>query len=433
MTQLQTLTMNPQKQVVIKTIDSLGRKVTAADVALKSGLPVLVVERDLNEIAAETKGNLKVGDKGDIVYLYPANFEATYLSRGMELFIQRLGDWLFKAAFFLLRISFGVMLILSFVIVVVLIFLVIMFYSRIGGRDSDRDGGFDDYGDGGGWGGGGFHLGFFDWMLIREIFFWQAYYGSRDNRQDNYDRYNRPTINKPKKTNFFFNVFSFLFGDGDPNLNLEERKWAMIAEAIRENNGVVTAEQLAPYTGSSDDDAMLPVLVRFQGKPNVTETGNIVYDFSSLKATAQSPWPGELPQYLSEFAWKFSNVRSDQLMPVYILAALNFIGSWFLFLQMDYISTLYKLAPLIHALVIYGTLFLVVPAIRAFGISIANKNIEERNKTRMQFWSKLSAPTDSLEKKLTEAKRLSFKRELLQDQDSVYTTEKDVLDQEFDA
>jgi len=429
MTQLQTLTMNPQKQVVLKTIDSLGRKVTAADVALKSGLPVLAVEQDLNEIAAETKGNLKVGEKGDIVYTYPVNFEATYLSRGVELFFQRLGDWFFKAAFFLLRISFGVMLVLSFVIVVVLIFLVIMFYSRIGGRDSDNDRGYDDYD--GGFGGGGFHLGFWDWMLIRELFLWQAY--SRDYRCDPYDRYNRPTIHKPQKTNFFFNVFSFLFGDGDPNGNLEERKWAMIAEAIRENNGVVTADQLAPYTGSNEDDAMLPVLVRFQGKPVVTDAGNIVYEFSSLKATAQSPWPGELPQYLSEFTWKFSNVRSDQLLPVYILAALNFIGSWFLFLQMDYISVLYKFAPLIQALVVYGTLFLVVPAVRAFGISVANKNIEERNKERMQYWSKISAPQAELEKKLEEAKRLSFKREIQKDQDSVYTTEKDVLDQEFDS
>lgn len=423
--------MNPQKQVVIKTIDSLGRKVTAADVALKSGLPVLKVEQDLNEIAAETKGNLKVSEKGDIVYSYPANFEATYMSRGVELFLQRLGDWLFNAAFFLLRISFGVMLILSFVIVVVLIFLVIMFYSRIGGRDSDNDGGYDDGYDGG-FGGGGFHLGFWDWMLIREIFLWHAYSNPRD-RFDPYDRYNRPTIIKPKQTNFFFNVFSFLFGDGDPNGNLEERKWAMLAEAIRENNGVVTAEQMAPYTGSNEEDAMLPVLARFQGKPVVTDSGNIVYDFSSLKATAQSPWPGELPQYLSEFSWKFSNVRTDQMLPVYILAALNFIGSWFLFLQMDQISLLLKFAPLINALVIYGTMFLVVPALRAFGIWAANKNIEERNKTRMQYWTKLSAPVPELEKKLAEAKRLSFKREVQTDHDSVYTTEKDVLDQEFDS
>lgn len=429
MTELQTLTMTPQKQVVLKTIDELGRKVTAADVSLKSGLPVLKVEVELNEIASETKGNLKVGDSGDIVYSFPANFEATYLSRGMELFLQKMGDWFFKVAFFILRISFGVMLILSFVVVVLLIMLVILFYSRIGGR-GDNDG--DDYDGGFGGGYGGFHLGFWDWLLIRDLLFWNMY-ARQEERYSTYDRYNKPSIKKPKNSNFFFNVFSFLFGDGDPNTNLEDRKWAMIAEAIRENDGAVTADQLAPYTGSNEEDAMLPVLVRFNGKPVVTETGNIVYDFSSLKATATSPWPGELPAYLNEFTWKFSNVRSDQMMPVYILAALNFLGSWFLFHQMQFISTLAMLAPLIHALVIYGTLFLVFPALRAFGLSICNKNIEARNYKRLSYRGLLENPPAELAKKIGEAKRQSFKRDVLTDSDSVYTTEKDLLDQELDS
>lgn len=430
MTELQTLTMTPQKQVVLKTIDELGRKVTAADVSLKSGLPVLKVEVELNEIASETKGNLKVGESGDIVYSFPANFEATYLSRGMELFLQKCGDWFFKVAFFLLRISFGVMLIVSFIVVVLLIMLVILFYSRIGGRsDSDSD----DYGDfdGGGWGGGGFHLGFWDWYFIREMLFWNLY-ARQEDRYSTYDKYNKPSIVKPKNSNFFFNVFSFLFGDGDPNANLEERRWAMIAEAIREKGGAVTAEQLAPYTGSNEEDAMLPVLVRFNGKPYVTESGNIVYDFSSLKATALSPWPGELPTYLNEWTWKFSNVRSDQMLPVYILAALNFLGSWFLFHQMQFIATLATLAPLIHALVIYGTLFLVVPALRAFGLSICNKNIEARNYKRLSYRSVLENPPPELAKKIEEAKSKSFKRDVLTDSDNVYTTEKDLLDQEID-
>ncbi len=428
--QLQTLTMTPQKQIVVKTIDELGRKVTVADVSLKSGLPVLKVERELNEIASDTKGNLKVGEAGDIVYSFPANFEATYMSRGVELFLQRLGDWFFKVAFFILRISFGIMLILSFIIVVVLIFLVIFFYSRIGGRgDSDSDGYGDS--DGGGWG-GGYHLGFFDWMLIRELLWWNLY-TRKEYPSGTYDRYNQPTINKPNKTNFFFNVFSFLFGDGDPNANLEDRKWAMIAESIRENGGVVTAEQLAPYTGSTDDDAMLPVLVRFSGNPLVTDTGNIVYDFSSLKASAIRPWPGELPQYLSEWTWKFSNVRSDQMLPVYILAALNFLGSWFLFYQIQFISSLALMAPLIHALVIYGTLFLVLPALRAFGLSVCNKNIEARNYKRLSYRGMLENPNQELAKKIGEAKSKSFNRQVLTDQDSVYTTEKDVLDQDLDS
>jgi len=36
--------------------------------------------------------------------------------------------------------------------------------------------------------------------------------------------------------NFFEAIFSFLFGDGNPNANLEERRWQQIATVIR-NNG----------------------------------------------------------------------------------------------------------------------------------------------------------------------------------------------------
>ncbi len=45
-----------EKKTVIKAINELGRKVSVADVATKTGLPVLVVASDLNEVAAETKG-----------------------------------------------------------------------------------------------------------------------------------------------------------------------------------------------------------------------------------------------------------------------------------------------------------------------------------------------------------------------------------------
>lgn len=42
-------------------------------------------------------------------------------------------------------------------------------------------------------------------------------------------------------------IFSFLFGDGDPNWNLEQRRIRAIASLIRHNNYVVVAEQVRPY------------------------------------------------------------------------------------------------------------------------------------------------------------------------------------------
>ncbi|KAM3752144.1 hypothetical protein ACB098_04G166300 [Castanea mollissima] len=42
-------------------------------------------------------------------------------------------------------------------------------------------------------------------------------------------------------------IFSFVFGDGDPNQGIEEERWKLIGQYISSNGGVVTAEELAPY------------------------------------------------------------------------------------------------------------------------------------------------------------------------------------------
>ena len=71
-----------------------------------------------------------------------------------------------------------------------------------------------------------------------------------------YDRYDRPASrrgNRSKSTsdiNFLEAVFSFLFGDGNPNADLEERRWQSIATVIRNHRGAVIAEQISPFLDS---------------------------------------------------------------------------------------------------------------------------------------------------------------------------------------
>ena len=59
----------------------------------------------------------------------------------------------------------------------------------------------------------------------------------------------------------------------------------MVAQLIRNQGGVVTAEQLAPYTGADpkNEDGALPVLVRFNGFPEVTDEGFILVHFHPCK------------------------------------------------------------------------------------------------------------------------------------------------------
>ncbi len=90
-----------------------------------------------------------------------------------------------------------------------------------------------------------------------------------------------------------------MFGDGNPNARLKEDRWQYIAQLIRANGGVVTAEQLAPYTDADpkNEDGVLPVLVRFDGRPEVTDSGNIVYLFPSLQISAATAQQSGLPPF----------------------------------------------------------------------------------------------------------------------------------------
>ncbi len=414
-----------EKEKVIRAISELGRRVTAADVATKTGLPVLVVSSELNKVAAETGGHLQVATTGDIAYNFDLGFQSAYLARGVQKVLEEIGTKVFQVGFFLLRISFGIALIASLLIIVLAVLAIVLSSNRGNDRD-DQGGAFD----------------FVDFLLWRELFYGLFWW--------NYDPY--PTIGQQgqysetgytnygqrrgQKKNFLLTCFSFLFGDGDPNRDLEDRRWQTIAALIKAHHGAVTANQLAPYMGNDpkDEDAVLPVLVRFDGRPEVTESGNIIYLFPSLQATATETGQDNLPSYLRERSWVFSQSSTDELTPVVGLALANFLGSWWLLslaLKPPYL--LYHWLPLFNCLVIYGTLFVAVPAIRWLVISWLNTRTEARNARREGFALSLKNPDPDLAKKLREAAALSEKDTLIGSDNIVYSTDKDELEQEFGA
>ncbi|HBL12729.1 MAG TPA: hypothetical protein DD379_15275, partial [Cyanobacteria bacterium UBA11162] len=54
-----------------------------------------------------------------------------------------------------------------------------------------------------------------------------------------------PESSERSQMNFLEGIFSFLFGDGNPNADLEERRWQEIGTLIRNSRGAVVAEQIA--------------------------------------------------------------------------------------------------------------------------------------------------------------------------------------------
>jgi hypothetical protein len=239
-------------------------------------------------------------------------------------------------------------------------------------------------------------------------------------------------------------VYSVLFGDGDPNKALEARRWQRIGGFLRYRDGVVIAEDLAPLldletppSASKADQGMLPVLLHFDGRPQVTEQGDLLYSFPSLQPrpeeASSSPQAhsmvddASLP--LRERRIAFTHANKEQRW-TYGVLVLSLFGLSLLLLNWSL-----PLSAVLVGIAFFGLgyslLLLALPLLRWFGWRRANAAIHQRNRWRQQWadWAQLHR--DDLVSKRLEAAR--WRKSLARISDGmVYTTEQDLLTQPID-
>lgn len=412
----------PEKKKVIEAIKKLKYRVTPPELASTSGLPTDKSAFWLNKIAGETKGKLEVAADGTIYYSFKPNFTDAYLQRGMRRAALVVGFALFQFLYWIIRMSFGVALIASLLAIVAIIIALIC--AAMGNSDSDGPS--------------------FDWIDLRfvvDLFAWNyspgvSYYANSvaSDRRNQYGAF----VQDHPKGNFFLEAFSFLFGDGAPNNNLEQIRWQQIARVIKENGGVVSTEQLAPYLDGdrSDSGKIMSALAQFNGKPHVTKSGYIVYVFPDFLVPGDAP---ALPnmrseEFLQEEKWKFSAFPPEAITTVLVLAVLNFVGSWWLFKHIASVTMLHGLAVLIDILLGYAVVFLAIPAIRWVVLQVLNQRIEHRNALRKKAWLLIAHPEGDVAEELHEAKQVRMEEldHLTADRTIIYDSDRDILDQQFD-
>ena len=139
------------------------------------------------------------------------------------------------------------------------------------------------------------------------------------------DEAERESGDKNRELTFIESIFAFVFGRGDPNEDLEHRRWRAVGLLLRVNKGAVYAEQLAPFLDSyllrghqtrkglasamtslltsiknlrtrREDSArgdssrmhegyVLEVLSRFGGHAESSDDGRLVYVFPALQVS----------------------------------------------------------------------------------------------------------------------------------------------------
>ncbi|NES70795.1 MAG: hypothetical protein F6K24_39085, partial [Okeania sp. SIO2D1] len=292
---------------IVKSVEQLGYRVTVGDVASDAGLEFNETQQGLLTLASDAGGHLQVADSGDIVYLFPENFRTILRNKYWQLQWREWWGKVGKSLFFLLRISFGIVLILSIILMAVTVIFILISINSSDRRDGEGDNSYR------GSGGGGLYFMPRFW-LGPDLFWWL------DPGYDSYyqRRYQASVRHKePPKISFLEAIFSFLFGDGNPNWNLEEGRWQEIGKVIRNHGGAVVAQQLAPYVYELDprselyeyEEYMLPVLARFNGYPEVSPQGGIIYYFPDLQVSAFQHKQLSVNQYLQELPWRFSEAR----------------------------------------------------------------------------------------------------------------------------
>ncbi|WJX81394.1 hypothetical protein P8452_64281 [Trifolium repens] len=419
-------------------VDSFGGRVTIGDVASRAGLKLNQAQKALQALAADTDGFLEVSEEGDILYVFPKDYRSKLGAKSFRIKAEPFIEKAKNAGGYLIRVSFGTTLIASIVIVFTAI-IAILSSSK---SDDDRGGRRRSSSLDSGFGGSGFNFFFSPSDLF---WYWDPYYYRRQRVQDN------------NKTNFIESVFSFVFGDGDPNQGIEEERWKLIGQYISSNGGVVAAEELAPYLDiesiekiKDDESYILPVLLRFDGQPVVDEEGNILYRFPSLQKTASqkskrkeyvgkrwADWVGGVEKFFEEKIWQFSKTSSSERALVIGLGGLNLFGVVVLGTMLKEVSVrpdgfikfVMDIFPLLQ---IYAGSFFAIPLVRWFLIRKRNSDIEKRNKARQQWARVLELPDISLTQKLFSARDMAQKTVIGQDQ-IVYSTDKDFVEQDYEV
>jgi hypothetical protein len=417
---------------LLRLLGEQGGLLTAGEAAARSGLPLEQAERGLLALAVAAGADLRVGHDGSVAYRFPRHLRRRLLARSWRRRLEASLRRLWHLGVVLVRLSIGTVLLLL-VLVVSLILLVAGLVQLL--RSDD---GIEAIGQ--------LLLGNLE-GLVR---------GLASLRLDRRTRDRTPpaapgewrTLVLP----FLDAAFSVLFGDGDPNSDREQRRWSRIGCFLRHRHGAVIAEDLSPlldlplrpsdgeHATAIADAAMLPVLLRFDGRPEVSDRGDLAYHFPALQVDAapavSARGPArkaarELPSPpLRERRLRFSRTTSGQRRIYFILSTALLVLAPMLF---DLIRpTPAALAALGHFAIGYALILLLLPLLRLPFLRWRNRRIERRNHRR-RSWARLHGPAAaSLERRRLFARTFA-RRSSVSEVGLAYTTEEGLLEQQIAA
>ena len=276
-------TREPERaaEVLLQTITDPQKAFTIADAAAASGMPLRDAEVGLHWLVKEYRGHLRVGEKGDLVFLFPNRFTQPWKTReAFERFLSALGRGVVGAGRFIVRAWLMIAL-----IGYAAIFLALMIAMATANRSDNRRGGGAL---------GGLGIGFM--RLFADALFW-TFHPFSPFHIDYAPRRRQQSAQQPEVP-FYEKVNRFVFGPTDrpeDPLATERR----VVQAIRTGKGRIGLADVMRVTGlprETVDSMMARLMLDYEGTVEVSNDGGIFYIFEALRRTAQETESAPAPR-----------------------------------------------------------------------------------------------------------------------------------------
>ncbi|MDR2050113.1 MAG: hypothetical protein LBP69_11745 [Treponema sp.] len=398
-------------RTLVSALKRQNSGITVADMAAKTALPLHRIRDLIPRAADEYNARLQVSESGEILYSFPRGFKSRYrgfgpsFSRFAEKAVSA-GKRFFQAAF---KVWIMVMLVGYFVLFILITLAAVLFVAAASASGKQRDRRNS----------GGLGNAYLLSRMLNIVFrFWfykslmnTGYSGAYSRKRGDGDE--RPLYKK---------VFSFVFGDGDPNKDWAEKESVEVIGYIRKKNGVISLPEFVILTGldlQTAEREILSYCVKYAGMPEATEDGTVVYRFDSLLLTSEKPSARNTVSLKNP--WKFSanNDKTNTAFAVINLVNLGFGGyflcfflipaalsSSFSYLFRFVYSSLVALGispvlPIFIGLgivpVLFSLFFWIVPAVRKVLIEKKNAAIGLENRRKQGFAAVWDSPVEVTE------------------------------------
>jgi hypothetical protein len=377
---------------------------TAPDLAAATALPLSEARELLGRAAGEFRGRLRVTESSEILYDFPRGFSSRYT--GLKARLGRFADrtlrlgaaaasWIFKA--------WILVMLLGYFVLFMIIALAALALSVTGGSSSNNRSRNNS---------GLLAARVFD-LIIRLWFYSELVRVAEDPYRRRGPAAPRQSMRKA--------VFSFVFGEKDPNSGAEEAEKRALIAYLCGNRGLISLPEYMALTGLGPleaEEGILAFCAEFGGCPEATEEGTIVYRFQDILLRAGTG--GAAPEVPLRRLRVFS-ANSKQMNAWFaVINTVNLLfGGYFFYHALNtgiigtaeqlqasprVYGTAYILASAVadnpHPVILAGlgivplvfsALFWLIPALRFARLGTGNQEIKKRNLRKTGFraiWEK---------------------------------------------